>query len=914
MRAFLWEVAQTIYNENKDRYQLNDIAVVVPGKRAGLFLKKHLAQLYGKPILPPSIYILPDWFKMLSGKKNIGTFESTLLLFEVYAKEIDQKEDFQMFMKWAPQAMNDFNDIDQSLVSAAQIFQNIKDIKGIEQWSLQGETLSEIQEKFLVFWEQFGKLYHAFQKHGDLTQQWNYAQLTRRLAEKKIDIQVPHSKTYAVGLSSLTPAEEKIMDRVALSHPLEFIWDVDNYYFQNDQHEAGNFFRDLSQRKSINTHSCLSAGKRQITSFHAQTAYGNTIQIAESIQKINAEERSNTAIIMTDGNLLQPLLSQLNVPEAINVAMGWPIRNTAVYQLCNAYWEFIISTQKQKRIYFRDFNQFIDQPAIRFITESWRGPLQESLIKKRLTYFQFSKLKELSSEPQLQSIGQFMEYLNVESMDAPSALAQMTRLLESIALHDSSDEITVESAFQLKEKLQSIAHWLTTMPQLNQMGSLEILFQHLIGKEQITFEGEPLQGLQIMGMIETRALDFKRVIFVQATEDVMPGNQPYQSLIPFDLRTAFGMPLPKDRDASYAYNLYRLLQRAEEIQFYIPATTSDFRSVERSRYLQQLLWEWPKLNAQIEWKAFQISAPKAEEFNISEFVLANELSMSQLTSKFASGISPSAINKFLQCPLDFYYRYIIGLGEINEMEEQLDSATIGSLVHKVLENWHRPKIGTPLTAQDIQIWRAECEVKLAETLREGDDEMPIEGYNLLALEAAKKMIEKVLDYDLQLIQENQPATILYTEQNVHTTVHLQDGTPLVFKGNIDRVHQSGGIIYILDYKTGQVKEKDLTLDPIDEESLFTEKKGKLIQILMYAWLSHVHLHIPLEKMSIGLFPLAAVKGTPEFLQNPKSFLSSGFMDQSNEWLIHQCEMMLAQDRYVHKQDAHSCQFCREAEG
>jgi len=187
-----------LISENQGNPQLQDIAIVVPGKRAGLFLKKHLAALYGKPILPPTVYILPDWLKMLSGQKNIGTFESTLLLFEVYAMEIDAQEEFQMFMKWAPQAMNDFNDIDQCLVSAAQIFQNIKDIKGIEQWSLQSETLSDIQQKFLAFWEQFGKLYTAFQRRCDASQKWNYAQLTRRIAENNFDISIPHRKTYAV--------------------------------------------------------------------------------------------------------------------------------------------------------------------------------------------------------------------------------------------------------------------------------------------------------------------------------------------------------------------------------------------------------------------------------------------------------------------------------------------------------------------------------------------------------------------------------------------------------------------------------------------------------------------------------------------------------------------------------------------
>ncbi len=913
MKPFLWEVAQKIHDDAQGSDQLQHIAVIVPGKRAGLFLKKHLAEIYQRPLFPPQIFILPDWFKCISGKASIATFESILLMYEVYAKEIDQSEAFQLFMKWAPQAMNDFNDVDQGLVDARQIFQNIKDIKGIEQWSLQSEPLSDIQNQFLAFWEQFGKLYHFFQTFCDEKQQWNYAQLTRRIAEGNFDIEIPHQRTYAVGLSSLTAAEEKIFDRVAKKSDLIFCWDVDQYYFQNPQHEAGQFFRSISTRKKITAHDCLSQAQRNIKTFQAQTAYGNTIQIAETIQQLTAEERSETAVIMTEANLLQPLLSQLDIPGDLNVAMGWPIRNTAVYQLCHSYWEFAKNTQKQQRIYHRDFNRFIEQPAIRFISEPWRDELQKTLIKKRLTYFQMDKLNSFQQQFHWKDFDEFLKYFDVMKVDAVGALHHLDALLQIVALHPDSDAITKESAFQLKEKLRYITTWLQQMPHLNDLYAVEIIFQHLLGKELITFEGEPLEGLQILGMIETRALDFERIIFIQATEDVMPGSQPYQSLIPYDLRVAFQMPLPRDRDASYAYNFYRLLQRAEEIQFYLPSSTSDFRSVERSRYLQQLQWEWPKANTQIQWNQYQLNAPKATEFNISEWVDANDFSRQQLLHKMASGISPSAINKYLQCPLDFYYRYVIGLGEIKEMEEQLDSATIGSLVHKVLENWHFPTIGRALTLNDIQLWTSECDLQLANTLKGDDPEMPIEGYNLLALEAAKKMIEKVLHYDAQLIRTGTPPTILHTEKTVSKTLQLPNGAPLILKGNIDRVHAAGGAIFILDYKTGQVKDKDLLLEEVSEDGLFIAKKAKLIQLLIYAYLSHHDLSIPLEKMKIGLFPLSAKEYEPAMLQQSAALLNIDFMRQFEEWIIHQAERMLETERFIHQEEAQYCQFCRETE-
>lgn len=894
---------------------LADVHIVVPGKRAALFLKKHLYDLHQGPVLSPEIMTLPEWFQKIGQQKNITSFESTLLLYQCYIQTVKDPEDFQTFMKWAGHAMNDFNDVNQYLVDHALLFQNIKDIKAIDSWSLHQEPLSEVQEKFLQFWHELGDLYRAFEIEAQNQKKWNYAQLTRQLAEKKLALHSDATHTYFVGLSRLTPAEEKVIEHFKKAYTeVQIIWDADPYYVNNPSHEAGQYFQQkIKKGESVAMQDCMQQGVRKVSIWKSNTALGGAAILAKRLSELNAKEREETVVVITDNNSLLPIITHLDTELPINVAIGWPLKLSGVYQLFLSYIHFCIKTQRQSRIYHKDLLQWIEQPVLRKITDPWRNDVLKTLIDKKRAYFTseelWSWMKEKSSATLFEN---FLPFIAINDQDSKSIVSKMNHLCALILDDDSLDDITRECALQWQEKWEKLEPAHDQYKFLQTTEALEILIQHVISKESIALEGEPLEGLQIIGMIETRALDFKKVIFSHATEESMPGQSQMQTLIPFELRKAFEMPMPGDREASYAYNFYRLIQRAEEIEFYYPTTTSDFRSVERSRYIQQLEWEWPLYHSSVQFNTQTISLPGSQDLDFEEIITADAFSKKQLMGQFKNGLSPSAINRYLSCPLDYYYRYVLGIGEINELEEQVDSAGMGTIVHAVLEKWHEPLLNTALTLQNIQQWRSELDAALLKEFQYNDDNVVVEGYNLLAMEAAKKMIERVLNYDEELIQSGNPPTIIFTEKQMSRPLTLDDGTEVLIKGTLDRVHMSGGICHILDYKTGKVEGSDLSIGEIEIANILNGKKAKLTQILLYAWMAYKEGLSSLDKLQVGLFPLGTVEGKPHWLKNADQLLHPDFMKDWEEGIRQLIMSMLERPEFAHHEESQYCQFCRGA--
>ncbi len=913
MTSFLKQFAQTLLQQHEK--QMQHVHVIVPGKRAALFLKKHLFEVNQGPLIPPRIMILPEWLQTISTIQNIAGFESTLDLYKSYLAVAQEPEDFNAFMKWASHALNDFNDVDQYLVDGQQIFQNIKDIKAIDSWSLHQDPLSEVQQKFLQFWDELGAVYHHFQSESDAHNRWNYAQVARRLAEKKFEFHSDATHTYFVGLSRLTPAEEKV---IALfqkaNHSVSLHWDADAYYVHNPSHEAGDFFqKKIKAGETIPLVDCLSQGERKVKIWKSNTSLGASAILAKRLSQLSPQEREDTAVIITDNNSLLPLITHLHPEVPINVAIGWPLKNTGVYQLFASYIHFCVKSQKQNRIYHKDLTQWLEQPVLRNTTQSWRDSFLKKLIQKKRAYFTAADIADwITQDRDLQSMAGFLPFIDIVTTSSFDLIEKMNQLNQIILEDDKLDDITRECAWQWAEKWEKLNPALQAYDFLQSTSALEILIQYVLAKETIALEGEPLEGLQILGMIETRALDFKRVIFTQATEEVMPGQSPMQTLIPFELRKAFHMPMPGDREASYAYNFYRLLQRADQIEFYFPSSSSDFRSVEPSRYIQQLKWEWPLSNANIVFEEQNISLPASHDLDAKEVISADDFSRNQIKQQISRGLSPSAINKYLSCPLDFYYKYILGIGEINELDEQVDSAGMGTIIHAVLEKWHLTVLNVAMTLAHIQSWRKDLDQELLLQFQDGDQTVAVEGYNILAMEAAKKMIERVLDFDEKLIRNNTPPSILFTEKNYEHDLTLSDGTPVKLKGTLDRVHLCGGEYFILDYKTGKVDSGDLSPGDNEVANIFNGKKSKLTQILLYAYLAHHNQLAPLDKMQIGLFPLGKSEGEPLMLKNTQDMLNPTFMQEWENSIVQLIEGMLSRADFQHKEESQYCQFCRDA--
>ena len=448
------------------------------------------------------------------------------------------------------------------------------------------------------------------------------------------------------------------------------------------------------------------------------------------------------------------------------------------------------------------------------------------------------------------------------------------------------------------------------------MKSLQTIIQQLLAGESITFTGEPLEGLQILNMVETRALDFEHVIVIGANEDMFPGNLSDQSLIPFDVRKLFDLPVVKDKEATYAYTLYRLLQRASRIDFLHSSITSDFKGTEQSRYITQLELELPSKSSFATFKKINSSLPNQLDDNLEVSIPNDDFSKERIKTLWANGISPSAINKYIQCPLDFYYRYILGLGEEEEIEENISASTFGSVVHDVLEGFFENYIDSFPTKEDLQNFKERLDTELEQAFSRhyglGDIHY---GENYLQFSVAKKMLEKIIEFEFteidRLAREGKRNRIVEIEATLQATIpHDKHNVPfeMRIKGKADRIDEEAGLIRIIDYKTGKVDPKDVKISE-KTENIFDVRKAKLIQLLFYAYMRAQAGTAP-ENISVALFSLKNFKsGWITLETSDGESLSQKILDDFEHQLALQALEMFELDVFEHNEDSRFCEYC-----
>jgi exonuclease V gamma subunit len=334
------------------------------------------------------------------------------------------------------------------------------------------------------------------------------------------------------------------------------------------------------------------------------------------------------------------------------------------------------------------------------ISSAERREIQRYVMRRKFIYIREKELKELVEK--LPAMSLLRDLLTTENFDLPNCIVRLKKFLSVFIEADSADELTKETALRLQQILGRIEIHMEGNAFLNEVPLLDLLFQHYASQETIAFQGEPLEGLQVLNMVETRAVDFKHVIIVGANDEQFPGNGRSQSLIPFDLRKAFELPSPEEREGTIAYSFYRLLQRAEDVRLLYHTLSSDYKMTEPSRYLMQIGQELTGYGNRTNVRHEDFEHSNKFLQTGEEEIEANEFSTQRIHDLMAYGISPSAINKFMRCPLDFYYRYVVGLGEVESLEENMEASTFGSIVHDVLETLYKRFVGMTIQYADFE--------------------------------------------------------------------------------------------------------------------------------------------------------------------------------------------------------------------
>lgn len=432
-------------------------------------------------------------------------------------------------------------------------------------------------------------------------------------------------------------------------------------------------------------------------------------------------------------------------------------------------------------------------------------------------------------------------------MDVTAAINSILTLLDSLLQHwinSGTQQYSMERevAAHYTKIIKRIHSLFTNNSQgvLTEIKTLRSIVSQLVKSQSIAFIGEPLEGLQVMGMLETRTLDFETVILVSANEGILPAGKKENSFIPLELKSKFGLPTYADKDAIFGYHFYRLLQQAKEIYLIYNTETDEFGSGERSRFITQLQQELPTINKQVSIaeKRYTFELDKGT-LNTAIQIPKNEFVESKLLYLVERGLSPSLFNTYRDCSLKFYFKYIAGLEETEGPDEGIDNASFGTVIHAVLEKNYTPFVNQTIDAQKLKQAFKDLYQKVENEFRaihvNGDLTL---GINLLNVKVAEKYLEEFLATELkylnELKKEGTVLKLLHLEKELTSTI-VVNGITINLKGKADRIDQIGNTIRIIDYKTGNV-EASQALKIKDWELLKNEKFNKGFQLLMYAYL------------------------------------------------------------------------------
>jgi ATP-dependent helicase/nuclease subunit B len=882
--TFLDKVAEYILRHHGDHPE--KLTVVLPGRRGILYLKRSIGKAAAIPQVAPRIITTEVLAEELSGLFIADATTQLVEFYHIYREsEGSDAESFDTFCQWAPTLLHDFSDCDNYLCDATQLFGNLSDIKGIENWSLGAPELTDFQKKYLHFWEQLGKWYQLLNKRL-LELNSGTAGYVQRIALQNSG----RSKNFILfcGFNALTAAERKLIDDLQKKGKAASLWDYDEYYLNNVSFEAGIFFRKNQPlfgvaRDFEHIENKLSTQYKTINIIGAAGAVAEVHAAGEVLSVLREEElaRATTALIFADEQLLVPALHALpdNTGD-INVTMGYPAKTAPIASFAQTVFNlqlngerFNIRTAKtgQLKYYHQDLLRLFSHPYTCYLLTAACCAELEAVIKKR--NYIFCAEEQLTASVTVKH-SELLSLLLSPWNDVLTALKCLTSLMLNIRdrLNEVADEAT-RGAVQMEQEflyefyltLNKTHHVLSKSPETFTLKSLRALIQQALQQITIPFYGEPLSGLQIMGMLETRTLDFDRIIVTGVNENILPTGKSQQSFIVNDLRNYFELPSWNEKDAVYAYHFYRLLQRANEITLIYNTETENSQSKERSRFITQLLYELPGVNRQatITERMHSFAHSEESQQHIPIVIRKTPAILDKLETLNAKGFSPSAINTYRQCSLQYYFRYVLGIFEAEEVEESASAATMGTLIHKVLQDLFTPVLQQPLNPKTIATISAKVEQFATSAFMEKfAEEGKLIGKNLLAKEMAVYIVRQFLKSEQTRVELIDTLYLAELESPLLRNITLPTGKQINFQGTADRIDITPYAVYLLDYKTGKVEAKQLMVS--DWESLTHDtSKDKAFQLLQYAWMyeprSQGKTIVP------GIIPLKSAQYAPMFL-------------------------------------------------
>ncbi|MDR3236470.1 MAG: PD-(D/E)XK nuclease family protein [Prevotellaceae bacterium] len=849
MTTFLDTTAADLYARFGEK--ISALRLVFPNRRSRLFFTQSLSKIIDKPLWQPHYNTIEEVVSRAAGRQASEPLALLLELYDIYCAVRHSSEPFDHFYFWGEVMLRDFDMIDKYRIDAGMLFRNLKAQKELEgDFSfLSDEQAALIRE----FWDSFSTGKSGLQERFIAT--WDalfdiYTQFRQRLREKEMAYEgmlyrdldldsLPDEHFVFIGFNALNACEKLLFRHLKKRGRADFYWDYDAYYLHNPKQEAGVFLRqNIADFPSPEFDKAFSpfAGEKDIRMVAASSDAMQTKLVPQLLRDMHAAPDRRTAVVLADETLLIPTLHALpTVAADINVTMGYPLRQTPVYTLLELTLRLHHKAKQRggaTRFYYRDVLALLHHPYLKAMTPQAVQRHANDIVAKNKIYV---SPDEFSGDALLSGIF-------TPAADYRQLVAQLLSLLDAVTrtVFTSENEKMAHACALHCARLLNKLH--TSVDESRIALSLPVftnMLRKLFRHENIPFSGEPLAGIQVLGLLETRNLDFENIIVLSCNEGILPQHSNAPSFIPYNLRRGFGLPTIEQHEAVYAYYFYRLLQRAKKITLVYNTKTDDVRTGEASRYLLQLQMESQKPIVSVGVN-FAISHTTPEAIVISK----DEKTMQELAAYYADdaprSLSPSAINAYLACNLQFYYRYIERLKPRDEAAEDIDGKLLGNVLHRAMEALYKPFGGKNVTHADMLAITAHA-TQLDEAVSRalagvyyGAGELPREAHDngkiMLLRDITAKYVRQILHYDAA----RTPFVIEDTERVIMQRVACPDVPAGIWLGGIiDRLDRQGNALHIVDYKTGATKDEFKNIAALFGDNA-GERRKEALQILLYA--------------------------------------------------------------------------------
>ena len=835
-----------------------NITIVFPNKRAALQLRNELASSIKTNFWVPQILSIQQAMEEWSGLQLIDNIE---VIFEIIKMN-------QEFFPYAAQMAKDFDEIDQYGVDAEKLFKHLRDAKEIEEWNLNLEN--GVESNYLKFFSSlltyYNNLRDTLQKNG----QGYYGLITKKIAsfdDETLQKCTQGRKIIFAGFNALTKTEENIIVRMVENGNAVMLWDLDKYYFEDEKQEAGHFARKFFQKHpNIEKNFIGDSFNTQKKDIKIISVSGNAVQTNALQIQLNQNidnQQDKEVVVLADESLLIPVLN--SIPESkssIQVTMGYPFDKTIVYHFVDQWFRYQQTlTEDENKKYLWTFIRFCNSDFIKLIFNGLEyDKLDEWMMKMAKDSVYYFKRDDLKVFEKNDVLYDFLDLATRKWKNAKEFVNSLKEILVlSIGKLDKDNNFVknqISVAGRIVNRLELL---LNKYSDFIKVIDLQMLFSQVASQMSINLQGDS-DGLQIMGLLETRNLDFDVIHFLSVNEGILPQNKSNNSLIPFDLRKDYGLPTYNQQQAVYAYHFYRLLQNAKRINLYYNNIADLSGMGEPSRFIRQLEYEYAKNNTNVTLRHLQYKSPIINEKPSKIEVWKTDEMLNKIKK-----LSPTSIGVYVRCPLQFYWKNIEKI-EDKSLDEEIQVNVVGSIIHGTLDYFYR-YFGKEIISLELfdEMRKKHFKECYNKSLSDNGfkNGLPETGFNYLNETVIDSMLRNFVKYEREFLVAGNKMSIIDTEIELEKEIEYQ-GYKVVLHGFADRIDKVNDEIRVIDYKTGKVNPYDVKIN--DKVVGITGMAEKAIQLLVYKYLylkEHSEISekliipgiVGFQKLSHGLYNL-----------------------------------------------------------